>query len=52
MQRNGKTEKARVEEKKTDDAQECFAVFVIDFGAWRNERRRIAGSTTKLSIAR
>ena len=39
MQRDGQPEKASIEKKKADDADKCFAVFEIDFGSRRNERR-------------
>ena len=39
MQRNGQTEKARIEKEKSDDADKGLAVFVIDLGAGRDERR-------------
>src|ERR1700730_17290684 len=39
MQRNGKTEQACVEKQETDDAQERFAIFKIEFSSRRNEWR-------------
>jgi hypothetical protein len=52
MQRNRKTEQARVEEEEADDADECLAIFIVELGASWEQRRNMAGSTRKLSIAR
>ena len=39
MERNGQTEKPGIGKKESDDADKCFAVFIIDLGAGWNERR-------------
>src|SRR4029453_2667854 len=40
VRRNGKARETRVEKKKTDDADECLAVFKIDLRSRRDERRK------------
>jgi hypothetical protein len=40
MQWNWKAEESRVEKKKTDDADECLAVFEIDLRSWWDEPRK------------
>ena len=40
MQRNRKAEQSRVEKEKANDTQKRFAIFVIDLGARRDERRQ------------
>jgi hypothetical protein len=39
MQRDGETKQPGVEEKESNDTEECFTVFEIDFRFGRNERR-------------
>src|SRR4029453_18215100 len=34
VERNWQSKESRVEKKKTDDADECLAVFEIDLGSW------------------
>jgi hypothetical protein len=43
MQRDRKTEKTGIEKEKSDNADKCLTIFMIDLRAGRNERFNQSG---------